>query len=211
MVVPSPGDRDRLLYRQLPATQAVTASTVHAVLHVYADAAHWRAGWLDEAQVDALAPVHVTNCQQSSAVDELDRSLLAALDRDARASHAALAATVGAPESTVRRRMGRLVECGALRTHVTVDPRLLGLAVDANLWLDVPPARLAEAGRVLAAHPQVHGVLATSGPSNLLVALFCADLGGLYRFTTEVLAPLGISRAETTVVGRAVKRAGSRL
>ncbi|MFE0043196.1 Lrp/AsnC family transcriptional regulator [Streptomyces albireticuli] len=124
---------------------------------------------------------------------------------------AALAAELGVPESTVRRRLRRLTGAGLLRTHVGVDPRLLGMAVDANLWLEVPSARLAEAGRVLAAHPRVHGVLATSGPSNLLVALFCEDLGGLYRFTTDVLAPLGIARAETTVVGRAVKRAGVRL
>ncbi|MFE0043195.1 Lrp/AsnC family transcriptional regulator [Streptomyces albireticuli] len=56
VVVPTAGDRDRLLYRQLPATRAVADSTVHAVLHVYADAAQWRAGWLDEGEVAALTP-----------------------------------------------------------------------------------------------------------------------------------------------------------
>ncbi|MFE2720853.1 Lrp/AsnC family transcriptional regulator [Kitasatospora sp. NPDC059327] len=140
--------------------------------------------------------------------DALDRALLARLSVDARQSHAALAAAVGAPESTVRRRLHRLAAAGLLRTHATVDPRLLGMAVDANLWLDVPPGRLAEVGAALARHPQVHGVFATSGPTNLLATLFCADHGGLYRFLTDTLGPLGVDRAETAIVARAVKRAG---
>jgi hypothetical protein len=47
---------------------------------------------------------------------------------------------------------------------VIVDPRPLGLEVNANLYLQVPPAHLGAAGRVLAANPAVHGVLALTGP-----------------------------------------------
>lgn len=232
------GARDRLLYGQLPATAAVTETTTHAVLHAFSDAGQWQAGYLDEAEVAALtpappAPTVQTPAAQTSTVqtptaqtptaqaptaadhprekpplDALDRALLARLSVDARQSHATLAAAVGAPESTVRRRLHRLAAAGLLRTHATVDPRLLGMAVDANLWLDVPPSRLAEVGTALARHPQVHGVFATSGPSNLVATLFCADHGGLYRFLTGPLGPLGVDRAETAIVARAVKRAG---
>ncbi|GAA2837913.1 Lrp/AsnC family transcriptional regulator [Kitasatospora sp. CM 4170] len=201
--------RDRLLYGQLPATAAVTETTAHAVLHAYADAGQWRAGYLDEAEAAALAPPSVPRpAAGETPLDALDRALLARLGEDARQSHAALAAAVGAPESTVRRRLDRLAEGGLLRTHTTIDPPLLGMAVDANLWLDVPPGRLAEVGTALAGHPQVHGVFATSGPANLMATVFCADHGGLYRFVTGTLGPLGITRAETVIVGRAVKRAG---
>ncbi|WP_380284948.1 Lrp/AsnC family transcriptional regulator [Kitasatospora purpeofusca] len=206
------GARDRLLYGQLPATAAVAETTVHAVLHAFADAGQWRSGHLGEAEAAALAdppaarpgPGGVPRDQP----DELDRALLARLGEDARQSHATLAAAVGTPESTVRRRLHRLDGAGLLRTHATVDPRLLGLAVDANLWLDVPPGRLAAVGAALARHPQVHGVLATSGPANLMAAVFCPDHAGLYRFVTDTLGPLGVGRAETTIVARAVKRAG---
>ncbi len=231
--------RDRLLYGQLPGTGAVTETTVHAVLHAFSDAGQWRAGALTAAEAAALAgeppaaepstlgpsvagssalgpsPVEPSPSEPSPAqpppLDELDRLLLRQLAEDARLPAATLAAACGAPESTVRRRLRRLDEGGLLRTHATIDPRLLGMAVDANLWLEVPPARLAEAGRALAGHPQVHGVLATSGPANLMAAVFCADHEGLYRFTTEVLGPLGVHRVETAIVGRAVKRAGVRL
>ncbi|GAA1240894.1 Lrp/AsnC family transcriptional regulator [Kitasatospora nipponensis] len=229
--------RDRLLYRQLPGTEAVTETTVHAVLHLFADAGQWQGGLFTADEVAALSPAApvpdptaapagsaagptpgpmpalaaVPAAVRAPAPDPLDRLLLAELADDARRSAASLAAALGTPESTVRRRLHRLAAAGLLRTHATVDPRVLGMAVDANLWLTVPPAHLAEAGRVLAAHPQVHGVLATSGPANLMAAVFCPDYEGLYRFTTEVLGPLGVDRVETAIVGRAVKRAGVRL
>ncbi|MFJ8624289.1 Lrp/AsnC family transcriptional regulator [Kitasatospora sp. NPDC093550] len=202
------GARDRLLYGQLPATSAVTETTTHAVLHAFADAGQWRAGQLTEEEAAALARPAVPRPAAPPPLDALDRALLERLGEDARQSHAVLAAAVGAPESTVRRRLHRLDELGLLRTHATVDPRLLGMAVDANLWLDVPPGRLAEVGAALARHPKVHGVFATSGPTNLLATLFCADHGELYRFLTDTLGPLGAARVETTITARAVKRAG---
>ncbi|MEV4559812.1 Lrp/AsnC family transcriptional regulator [Kitasatospora sp. NPDC049285] len=209
VVLSDPAARDRLLYGQLPATDAVVESTAHAVLHLFADASQWRAGYLTAEQEAALAPPPPT--AEPPTPDALDHRLLDLLAVDARQSHAALATALGAPESTVRRRLHRLADGGLLRTHTSVDPRLLGITVDANLWLDVPPNRLAATGRALADHPQVHGVLATSGPANLMAAVFCPDHAALYRFQTEVLGPLGVQRAETAIVARAVKRAGFRL
>jgi DNA-binding Lrp family transcriptional regulator len=209
VVLADPGSRDHLVHTQLPATGAVVEATAHAVLHVFADAGRWRGGRLTPEQVAALEPEPPST--RPPELDELDRRLLAELGEDARRSHAALAAALGAAESTVRRRLARLAAGGLLRTHATVDPRLLGMRVDANLWLDVPPGRLAEVGERLAGHPQVHGVLATSGTANLMATVFCPDHAGLYRFTTETLGPLGVSRAETVIVARAVKRAGVRL
>ncbi|MFE7639016.1 MULTISPECIES: Lrp/AsnC family transcriptional regulator [unclassified Kitasatospora] len=208
VVLTDAGSRDRLLYGQLPATGAVTETTTHAVLHAFADAGQWRAGYLTGEEAAALARSAVPRPAAPPPLDDLDRTLLERLGEDARQSHAVLAAAVGAPESTVRRRLHRLDGAGLLRTHATVDPRLLGLAVDANLWLDVPPGRIAEVGTVLARHPRVHGVFATSGPANLLATVFCPDHGELYRFLTDTLGPLGVTRAETTITARAVKRAG---
>ncbi|MFE7561264.1 Lrp/AsnC family transcriptional regulator [Kitasatospora sp. NPDC057500] len=211
VVLGDAGAHDRPADGQPPAIAAavVAETAVHAVLHAFPDAGRWRSGHLGEAEAAALAePPAAGPAPGSVPPDELDRVLLARLGEDARQSHAALAAAVGTPESTVRRRLNRLDGAGLVRTRVTVDPRLLGLAVDARLWLDVPPGRLAAVGAALARHPQVHGVFATSGPANLMAAVFCPDHGGLYRFVTDTLGPLGVGRAETTIVARAVKRAG---
>lgn len=207
LVIADPADRDRLLFRQLPATGAITSTTAHSVLHTFADAADWRADVLTPGQAAALARPSPRTAAHTP--DLLDERLLDLLTENARLSHTALAQQSGASESTVRRRLRRLTDAGMLRTHVTVDPRLLGMTIDANLWLEVPPARLHAAGRALAAHPHTHAVAATTGPANLVAALYCPDLRALYAFTVDVLGPLGITRAETTVIARTVKRIGA--
>jgi DNA-binding Lrp family transcriptional regulator len=63
-------------------------------------------------------------------------------------------------------------------------------------------------GRTLAAHPAVHGAFAITGPSNLHIAVWVRDLGGLYRFLTQDLGGLRVEGAETVIVGQAVKRPG---
>ncbi|WP_176737195.1 Lrp/AsnC family transcriptional regulator [Micromonospora citrea] len=92
-----------------------------------------------------------------------------------------------------------------------MDPRLLGFEVDANLWLSVPPGALPHVGTALAARPGVHAVAVTTGPTDLLAAVFSSDPAALYRFLSTALAELPVTAVDTTLVGRAVERAGLRL
>ncbi|MEJ2852799.1 MULTISPECIES: Lrp/AsnC family transcriptional regulator [unclassified Saccharothrix] len=187
----------------LPAN-AITSVQALSVLHVFSDAADWRSGLLTPEETAALTPPPPT---ADHTPDDLDQALLTLLTADARTGPGALAAATGTPESTVRRRVDRLAASGHLRTYAVADPRLFGLTVDANVWMTVPPGHLDALGRRLARHPAVHGALATTGPTNLAVAVFCRDLPALYGFVTELH---DVPSAEVTVVGSAVKRAGRR-
>lgn len=191
----------RLVHEALPSTSAVTEVRAHAVLHVFSDATQWRTGLLTDAEIAALTPpapgADVTP-------DALDERLLSLLAVDARLAPGELAAAVKAPESTVRRRLDRLATAGRIRTYANIDVRALGLEVDANVWMTVPPGSLDETGRALASHPMVHGTLATTGVTNLMAAVWCRDLGDLYAFVTG----LDVPSAEVTVVAKAVKRGG---
>lgn len=204
-----PGSRDPLVFGQLPATQAVTSVNAATVLHAFRYAFEWRHDVLSAAERAALTPPRSTQADGPAAYDELDRAVLTELTADARAAAATVAARTGQPESTVRRRIARLVGEGRLLTQVAVDVRLLGLAIDANVMLEVPPDRLDAAGRALAAHPAVHGAFATTGSFNLYAAVWVRDLAALYRFVSDDLGGLGISRMETVIVGQSVKRPGS--
>ncbi|WP_328320316.1 Lrp/AsnC family transcriptional regulator [Streptomyces sp. NBC_00388] len=208
VVSASAGQRGRLVFRQLPATSAITSVSAQTVLHVYADATDWKLDALTGAERGQLTPAPPPSGPVPG-LDALDRELADVLLGDARVSAAALAARTGHPESTVRRRLGALLRGRALIPHVIVDPRRLGLDVDANLYLQVPPAYLDAAGRVLAAHPAVHGVLALTGPANLSAAVWLRDLEDLHRFITQDLASLSITSIDTVLVGHAVKRPGS--
>jgi len=50
------GQRSRLVFRQLPATSAITSVVAQTVLHVYADATDWRLDALTEAERSELTP-----------------------------------------------------------------------------------------------------------------------------------------------------------
>jgi DNA-binding Lrp family transcriptional regulator len=78
--------------------------------------------------------------------------------------------------------------------------------VDAALKLRVSPDHLDRTGRLLAAHPAVHGAFATSGPSNLSLHFWRADLTSLYTFLSHDVAGLGIASVETTVISHSAKR-----
>ncbi|MET9291980.1 Lrp/AsnC family transcriptional regulator [Streptomyces sp. NPDC003077] len=211
----APGSRDHLVFRQLPATQAVASVSAATVLHVFAEASDWRHDVLTADERAALTPQATPPAPTiddapapTAGLDPVDRDILDALRDDARAPAAAVAARTGYPDSTVRRRVARLTENGRLLTQVVVDPRRLGLFIDANLMMRVPPDHLDKVGRVLAGHPAVHGAFATTGAANLHAAVWVRGLEDLYRLVTRDLSGLGVGAVETLLVGQAVKRPG---
>ncbi|GCD38989.1 AsnC family transcriptional regulator [Streptomyces chrestomyceticus JCM 4735] len=212
-----PGSRDHLVFRQLPATPAVASVSAATVLHVFSEASDWRHNVLTPTERAALTPTRrpsesvrpaASGPGPASGLDPIDADILAALSDDARTPAAVIAARTGHPASTVRRRLARLMADGRLSTQVAVDPRRLGLFIDANVMLQVPPDHLDTVGRTLARHPAVHGAFATSGTANLHAAVWLPDLTALYRLITEDLTGLGIAGVETVIVGHAVKRPG---
>ncbi len=203
-----PDHRDRLVFRQLPATSAVTSVEAETVIHVFSVAGDWRLDVLTPDERDRLTPDRPDPGAEDGTheADGIDHAIAAALAADARMSASAVARATGHPESTVRRRLTALFDQGRLHTQVLVDPRRLGLGVDANLRMRVPPGRLDLTGRQLAAHPAVHGALATTGPGNLNIAVWLRDLDHLYHFLTHDLAALDVDQVDTVVIGQALKR-----
>jgi DNA-binding Lrp family transcriptional regulator len=209
-----PGSRDPLVFRQLPSTQAVMSLESATILHVFRLTSEWRHQVLTAPERAALSPAEPGPGATASGspgpygvdTDALEQSLIDALTPDARLTAAALAARTGHPESTARRRLAQLAAQGRLITQVLVDPRRLGLPIEAKLLLHVAPDHLAAAGRALADHPSVHGAFATSGPSNLHAAAYFPDLTALYGFLSRDLVGLGITHVETAIVSRAAKR-----
>ncbi|NUP49141.1 MAG: Lrp/AsnC family transcriptional regulator [Catenulispora sp.] len=206
-----PGSRDPLVFRQLPSTPAVTSVETATVLHVLRVTSEWRHQVLDADEISALNIAGprgglVADSSYGVETDALERAVIDALTPDARLPAATVAARTGLPESTIRRRIARLSAEGRLITQVLVDPRRLGLPVDAMLKLRVGPDHLDRAGRTLAAHPAVHGAFAISGPNNLSLHLWLPDLTALYDFLARDLTGLGINAVETSIISHSAKR-----
>lgn len=98
---------------------------------------------------------------------------------------------------------------GILRMRTVVEPEVLGLAVDAFIWLSVNPTKLSVAGETLAKHHDVLMIAATTGDRNLCGEIAVASDSDLYDFLSGTVGHLpGLLHADVTVGLRTVKRAG---
>jgi DNA-binding Lrp family transcriptional regulator len=209
----TPEQRDALFLHGLPGSRRVVQISAHSILHNYTPKS-WQGirAALSPEQLETMArslhpaqgPAPAVSLQPD------DEPLLAALARDGRASHAALAAAIGWHESTVRRRIDELRRAGLLYFEIDLDSRAFGMNVYVTFWLSVEPARLDEAGHALAAHPEVPFAAATTGPANLVSTALFRDTDHLYEYLTGELARLpGVRSVETAPIIRTVKRTGS--
>jgi DNA-binding Lrp family transcriptional regulator len=141
-----------------------------------------------------------------------DRRLLPLLAADGRADAASLAAATGWSPSTVRRRLSELRRTGVLYFDVEFDPRSFGYAAEAMLWLAVAPGALRDAGRALAALPEIAFAAAVTGPHNIAAIAVCRDTGALYDLLADRIAALpGLRDTDCALITRRTKRSGTLL
>lgn len=202
--------RNALLLRDLPATDAVHAWNSYTLLRVFPTAFRWTGGLLTAQETAGLSPVAQAPRQgRPPARTALDSLLINALIEDGRAGYTELAHRVGSTALTVRRRLEALFRDQVLRPATEVDLALLGVHAEALLWISVQPGALEATALALTEHPHVRFAAATTGPSNLLIALAATDLDALYTFLTTTIGPLEqITAVETTPLLATAKRTG---
>ncbi|MEU5343534.1 Lrp/AsnC family transcriptional regulator [Streptomyces sp. NPDC020766] len=203
------GDQDDLLLGKLPRTPHILEIRAFQMLHTFfGGPVGWlvKHGPLTEEQVAALrrAPVPDTGPARITAEDE---PLVAALERDGRATYPELQRATGRSESAVKRRLGQLLGSGALFIDIEYDSALIGFAVGAILWITTAPDALEAVGSAMAAHREVAHAGATSGPSNLVATVVARDTAELYAYVSGKLGRLeGVQHVETSPFLRRVKQ-----
>ena len=207
--------RDALFLRGLPGSRRVVQISAHATLHMFSPVV-----WV--ATANALSTEQIARLPRSDAaagtgpaaadgvhLESTDEPLLAELARDGRASTATLATAVHWHESTVRRRIAELHAAGLLYFDVDIDDRAFGFNVAAMFWMSVEPAKLDEAGRAVATHPEIPFAAAMTGPSNLVADGQFRDTQHLYEYMSGRLVELpGLRSVETVPAIGTLKRAG---
>lgn len=111
-------------------------------------------------------------------LDETDRTLIGALQRDGRASYADLAELVGLSPAATRIRVQRLLDAGVVRVVGVTDPLALGYPVMAALGVRVE-RNVRQVADHIAAIDGVIYVVFTSGSFDLLVEVLCEDSAAL--------------------------------
>lgn len=199
-----------LLLHDVPRRSGITQVSAHLLLRSYLGGPSTWQGLADaltasqEAALRPPAPV----LSGPAELGETDRRLLAALARDGRTPHTALAAVAGCSAVTAARRLAELRDRGILFFDVEIETAPLGGVTKALLWLSVPPARLAEVATTLAGHRELGFVAVTTGRTNLLAIALCRDPAHLHDYLTERLGELdAIQAIESTPVLRTLKSA----
>ncbi|MRG61359.1 AsnC family transcriptional regulator [Agromyces sp. CFH 90414] len=135
-----------------------------------------------------------------AAYDVVDRSLLAALSADPRATVVALAERLRLSRNTVQARLARLEASGAFLSYErSIDPAPLGYPLEAFISVHVQQKLLGAAVDRIAAIPEVIQAHGLSGAVDLLVRVVCRDAHDLFRIDGEILAIDGVERTETSL------------
>lgn len=143
-------------------------------------------------------------------LDEIDRKIITALQRDGRISMADLAAEVGLSPSPCARRVGLLEDAGVIERYVAVvNQRAVGLPVSVFVSIKLASQReeaLNAFAAAIARWPEVLECYLMTGPRDYLLRVVAADLGAYERFLKQKLTRLdGIASIESSFALEQVK------
>lgn len=143
-------------------------------------------------------------------LDDIDRRIVRALQRDASQSHATLAESVGASPASVWRRVRNLERAGVLGASVRLaDPARLGRSVNVmcqvRMHRQTVDAR-AEFEAFIGAREEIVECYAMSGEWDYLLRIAVRDVADYDRFIRQgVLAHPSVANAASNFALRQVK------
>lgn len=136
-----------------------------------------------------------------------DISIIHCLHDDARMSVVEIAKRIGIPESTVRNRLGKLIESGILNFVAVTDPLKLGYQLWVMIAIQTELTRIDEVAKSLSAIPEIYFVAVTTGGYEIMVSAAFRSNEELLRFITERLSGIpGITRTVTYNMLKIYKR-----
>lgn len=177
------------LANRLAKIDGVGAVVSFPITTIFTTGSRWRVNALDANQVRQLSGGTVPGTRRlTSAVDDLDRSLIAALTVDARISWTELAAACATSAPTSRRRVQRLLDAGTLDLRCEMATPLVGPAIQVTFLLQLPGPSIADAGRLLAAMTKCRLAVAVVDRSNLVATMWFASPAEIEPFERSLLA-----------------------
>jgi DNA-binding Lrp family transcriptional regulator len=137
----------------------------------------------------------------ANGVDDTDRSLIALLRNDARASVASLAKALGVARGTVQNRMNRLQKVGTIVGFtVRLKPDVEEQRMRAFMTVSVEGNQVDAVIRALRGEPAVSALYSTNGRWDIVAELRADSLEGFDRVLARIRLIEGISQTETSLL-----------
>ncbi len=139
-------------------------------------------------------------------VDELDRKIIQALNRNARRSYREIAKEVGTSVTAVFHRIKKFQESGAIKGYIpVVDQEYFGLSLSAIIAVRISRGKLLDIQQKIAEDPRIAAVYDVTGEWDSVIIGYFRDRHDLNDFIKGLLALENVDRSITHIVLNVVK------
>lgn len=134
--------------------------------------------------------------------DKYDIQIVNLLVEDGRMSCAQIARTIGnISERSVRYRIERLQKDGLIEITASVNPKMVGYAITADVWLEVDSDAILSVAQQMTQHECVSYVACAIGETDVSIQVLGRDTAEIYRFVTEIIGKTpGVRKTTTSIV-----------
>lgn len=199
-----------LLLDELPSTPGIDRLDSYPITRYFRTAHDWQPGVLTAEESAAMSEgqprtdLLLGDPQVRLTPDEY--AILRALIEDGRRTNEELARLTGVSDATAARKLQSLRERQLVFFRAVVEPALLGLPVEAMLWVSAPVQRVEEIGATLQRSTEVRYAAAIAGRHQIVANLAVPSLADLHNLVTSASWVSHANAVEMSLVISSLKR-----
>src|SRR5215207_6162305 len=125
--------------------------------------------------------------KDSGPLDATDREILRVLQRNGRKSNTEIGRALGLTETTIRKRIARLVDEDLVNIVAVPTPRAVGSTLSAIIGVSVELTELDRVSQTLAKAPEVRYLGLSTGRYDIILEAFFSDSEHLLAFVSQRL------------------------
>jgi len=140
-------------------------------------------------------------------IDKIDINIINLLMEDGRMPASEMARRLGGiSERVIRYRIERIVKEGYIQISAITNPKSLGYAVTADVFLEVESGAILDVARKAAQFDCVSYVACAIGESDISIQIVGHDTNEVYSFVTNVIGKIpGVRKTTTSIVPLVLK------
>ncbi|NLV91132.1 MAG: Lrp/AsnC family transcriptional regulator [Firmicutes bacterium] len=140
-------------------------------------------------------------------LDELDFAIIRFLETDGRMPYTTIASELNVAESTVRKRITRLIDSKVLEIVAIPDPVKVGLGTVALIGVKIEGDDLQTAVEILQEKEMVRFIGVTTGTFDLMIGVTMDSNERLFDFVTHTLRKIpGVVGSQTSLILKVFKQ-----
>lgn len=140
-------------------------------------------------------------------IDQLDEAIIAAFQQDGRQSNREVARLLNVSEGTIRQRLRKLDNAGAIRFDVITDPQRIGIDFIAHVRFSVTPRHLEQFLVACEQMTELWYVAAVAGRYNVMAVLCTETVEQATQLINDAIERLpGVNEVQIRPVVKAIKQ-----